>query len=106
MTSFLLLGFLLGVRHAFEADHIAAVATLSTRNQDWRATVLGGAAWGFGHTLSLLFACGVWLLLGVTIGEAQARTLEAGVGVMLVILGLDILRRMRRDRLHVHVHRH
>ena len=106
MTSFLLLGFLLGVRHAFEADHIAAVATLSTGRRNWRATALGGAAWGLGHTLSLLVACGAWLLLGVTIGEAQARALEAGVGGMLVILGLDVLRRMRRDRLHVHLHQH
>jgi high-affinity nickel-transport protein len=54
VESILVLGLLMGMRHALDADHLAAVATLSTRTRSLRAALLQGAAWGLGHTLSLL----------------------------------------------------
>src|SRR3954454_18457735 len=51
--SILFLGFLLGMKHATEADHLAAVATLATRQTSVGDTVNQGVAWGIGHTVTL-----------------------------------------------------
>jgi ABC-type nickel/cobalt efflux system permease component RcnA len=106
MTSFLFLGFLLGLRHALEADHLAAVATLAARQRGVGRTLLQGAAWGVGHGSMLLAVGGVCLLFRLAIPDRAARLLEAGVGVMLVVLGIGVLRRLVERRVHVHVHRH
>lgn len=106
MISLLLLGLLLGMRHALEADHLAAVASLATRSKGMRGTVFQGAAWGLGHTITLLLAGGVCLLLRAAISERLAAALEGAVGVMLLGLGADVLLRLRRRRIHLHVHRH
>ncbi|RMG34990.1 MAG: urease accessory protein [Gammaproteobacteria bacterium] len=104
--SLLLLGFILGMRHATEADHVAAMATLVGRGHGLRSTALQGAAWGLGHTITLLLFGGIALLVGGVIPEHYAQALEATVGVMLVILGLDLLRRLRQRHIHFHVHQH
>jgi ABC-type nickel/cobalt efflux system permease component RcnA len=106
MISLLVLGLLLGMRHALEADHLAAVASLATRSRGVRGTVLQGAVWGLGHTLTLLLVGGVCLLLRAAISERLAAALEGAVGVMLLLLGADVLLRLRRRRVHLHVHRH
>ena len=106
MKSILILGLLMGMRHAMEADHLAAVASLATRGRGVRGTVLRGAVWGLGHTLSLALAGGACLLLGMAIPERVARLLELAVGVMLLALGAEVLWRLYRRRIHVHVHRH
>ncbi|HLX07171.1 MAG TPA: urease accessory protein [Thermoanaerobaculia bacterium] len=106
MTSLLLLGLLLGMRHALEADHVAAVASLATRSRNVRGTVLQGVAWGFGHTITLLAVGGVCLALRAAIPQRLAAALEGAVGVMLLLLGADVLRRLRRGRIHLHAHRH
>lgn len=105
-ASILALGFLLGLRHATDADHLAAVATLATRSRSMAHTVVQGLAWGTGHTLTLLAFGGVVLLLGAVIPARAAQALELAVGVMLVLLGADALNRLRRERIHLHVHRH
>jgi ABC-type nickel/cobalt efflux system permease component RcnA len=104
--SLLLLGLLLGLRHALEADHLAAVASLATRSRSPRSTVLQGVAWGLGHTLTLLAVGALCLLLRVSIPERLAGALEGAVGVMLLLLGADVLWRLRRGRVHIHPHRH
>ena len=91
----LLLGFLLGIKHATETDHVAAVATLVTRAQTLSHTVRQGIVWGIGHTLTLTLIGAVVLLLGRSLPARVSSTLELAVGVMLVLLGLDVLRRMR-----------
>ncbi|HVT61504.1 MAG TPA: urease accessory protein [Thermoanaerobaculia bacterium] len=106
MTSLLLLGLLLGMRHALEADHLAAVASLATRSKGVRGTVLQGVVWGLGHSITLLVVGGVCLLLRAAISARLAAALEGAVGVMLLLLGADVLLRMRRRRVHLHVHRH
>ncbi len=104
--SLLLLGFLMGMRHATEADHVAAMATLAGRGHGLRSTALQGAAWGMGHSITLLLFGGIALIVGGVIPEHYARGLESLVGVMLMVLGLDLLRRLYRKRIHFHVHRH
>jgi ABC-type nickel/cobalt efflux system permease component RcnA len=94
------------MRHALEPDHVAAVATLAARSRGPRETVLQGAVWGLGHTITLLVVGGVCLLLRATIPQRLAASLEGAVGVMLLLLGADVLVRMRRRGVHLHVHRH
>lgn len=102
----LALGFLLGVKHALEADHVAAVAALATRRASFGERAALGGAWGVGHAL-MLFAVGAAVLgLGVSLSPELSRLFEAAVGVLLVALGADVLRRLRRERIHFHAHRH
>jgi len=102
----LLLGLLLGMRHALDADHLAAVATLVTRSRSLGHTIWQGVAWGAGHTLTLLLFGGAVLVLGLVLPERAALALELAVGIMLVVLGAEVLYRLWRGRVHFHAHRH
>jgi len=106
MTSLLLLGFLIGLRHALEADHIAAIATLTTQTESLSAALKQGAAWGLGHTLTLFIFGSIVLLNDSKIAESLALKLELAVGCMLLLLGLDLIRRVIRNRIHFHTHQH
>jgi ABC-type nickel/cobalt efflux system permease component RcnA len=99
-------GLLFGMQHALEADHLAAVATLVAREPDKRRVVRQGVFWGLGHTLTLLAFGGAVMVVGMALSEATVHGLEAAVGVMLVALGADLLRRLWRERVHIHGHRH
>jgi sulfite exporter TauE/SafE len=101
---FLLLGLLVGTTHALEADHLAAMSTLATDGKGRLA--LRGVAWGIGHTLMLFVLSAAVFLFSVVLTEARAASLEFAVGVMLVVLGLDVLRRMVHKRVHFHLHAH
>jgi ABC-type nickel/cobalt efflux system permease component RcnA len=107
LLTLLLFGLAVGARHALEADHMAAVATLVTdRRSVWSSSVIGGL-WGLGHTLSLLIAGVAVIVLHVQIPERLAQGLEFGVGLMLVGLAVGALVRLRRgEQLHVHTHEH
>lgn len=102
----LLFGCLVGMQHALEADHLTAVAAMSTGRVSRRSLVLRGGFWGLGHTLTLLAICGVLLVVGETISSRTEAVLEAFVGVMLIALGASVLRSLRKKRPHVHVHEH
>ena len=106
MSTILFLGFLLGMRHALETDHVAAMAVLATRARSVKQALPLGLMWGVGHTLTL-FAFGIAiLLLGAELPKAMAAMLEGLVGVMLVVLGGDVVRRLIKERIHFHRHRH
>src|SRR5258707_14089613 len=106
MFGILMLGFSLGMQHALEADHIAAVSSIAARRTHVGDIVKHGLTWGLGHTLTLFaFACAA-ILLGHAIPEKFARPIEAAVGVMLVGLGAHVLWRLWGDRMHFHAHRH
>jgi high-affinity nickel permease len=100
------IGFLLGMQHALEADHIAAVSSLAARRTDVRDIVKHGLTWGLGHTLTLFVFAGAAILLGQAIPEHLARPLETAVGIMLVGLGAHVWWRLWRDRVHFHQHGH
>jgi hypothetical protein len=100
------LGFLLGMQHALEADHIAAVSSIAARRSEVGDIVKHGLTWGLGHTLTLFVFAGAAILLGHAIPEELARPLETAVGIMLVGLGAHVLWRLRRDRVHFHRHSH
>ncbi len=103
----LALGFVLGLRHALDADHVAAVATFASEERNLLRSSLIGAYWGLGHTAALVFFGGAVVLLRAAISPSFSRFLEFAVGVMLIVLGVQALRRLRRSPLvHVHTHEH
>ncbi len=106
MFGILGLGFLLGMQHALEADHLAAVSSIAARRSDVGDIVRHGLTWGFGHTLTLFVFAGAALVLGHAIPESIARPIESAVGIMLVGLGAHVWWRLWRDRLHFHRHNH
>jgi hypothetical protein len=106
MFGILGIGFLLGMQHALEADHIAAVSSITARRTDVRDIAKHGLTWGLGHTLTLFVFAGAAILLGHAIPEDLARPLEGAVGIMLVGLGAHVLWRLWRDRVHFHRHGH
>jgi len=106
MFGILGLGFLLGMQHALEADHVAAVSSIAARRTDVGDIVRHGLTWGLGHTLTLFAFAGAAILLGHALPEYLARPIETAVGVMLVGLGAHVLWRLWRDRVHFHRHGH
>jgi hypothetical protein len=106
MFGILGLGFLLGMQHALEADHIAAVSSIAARRSRVGDIVRHGLTWGLGHTLTLFVFAGAAILLGRAIPDTVAKPLEAAVGLMLIGLGTHVLWRLWRDRVHFHQHGH
>lgn len=90
--SILLIGFIFGLRHAFDADHILAISTLNSRNKNYKSALLNGLFWGIGHTSVLLVAAFFVLMVGKNIPESFSNIFELGVGVMLIILGAKTIR--------------
>jgi ABC-type nickel/cobalt efflux system permease component RcnA len=100
-------GLVFGLKHALDADHLAAVSTIATEHKSLLRSSLVGALWGVGHTIALLVAGVAVLLLHVEIGERTALVLEFSVALMLIALGANTLRKLARGgRLHVHTHEH
>src|SRR4030088_896139 len=100
------LGFVLGLKHATEADHLVAVTTIvSEQRSIWRSGLVG-ALWGVGHTVSLLAAGVLGILLGIAIPGPLAAIFEFLVALMIIFLGGRILYLTFRHRTHVHVHAH
>lgn len=100
-------GFLLGLKHATEADHLAAVSTIVTERRSLFGSVLIGGLWGLGHTISLFIAGVFVLLLDFQISEQAEKALEFCVGIMLVLLGLNVFRKLwKGGHIHFHTHTH
>jgi sulfite exporter TauE/SafE len=98
----------LGLRHASDPDHLAAVTTLIASGQECavRSAARLGLVWGLGHGTSL-FAFGVPIVLyRAYLPAAVQRDAETAVGAMIVVLALALLQRWRRGRFHVPVHAH
>lgn len=106
LLAILPLGFLVGMGHALEADHLAAVATMLNDRGSRLATILRGAFWGLGHTLALFAICTVVILFGLSISHRTEALLEITVGLMIVLLGLHLLWTLRRNKVHLHAHSH
>ena len=105
---FVVTPMILGVTHAFDADHIAAVSALVIGSKDpWRAVRLA-LIWGIGHMIPLLAvtAVGLGIGLGPVVPPWAADLLERSVGVMMLLLGGMTLLGMRARGIHVHAHSH
>lgn len=106
-ASVLAFGFVLGLKHAVEVDHLAAVSTIVSERKSLLGSLLVGGLWGVGHTISLLVAGILVILFQVEISQRMALALEFLVGLMLVALGANALMKLwRGGHLHLHVHSH
>lgn len=92
-----LLGFVVGLRHATEADHVAAVSAIVARERSVRGAAVVGAAWGLGHTTTLLALGGAIVVFGLAVPKSIALSLELAVGAMLIGLGVWNVASRRRD---------
>lgn len=104
----ILVALALGLRHASDPDHLAAVTTLiaSGKERAVRSAARLGFVWGMGHATSLfVFGLPIVLYRAYLPGAIQ-RDAETAVGVMIVVLAFSLLARWRRGRFHVHVHEH
>ena len=102
-----MLGFVLGLRHALDPDHVVAVSTIVTGERNWRRSSLIGSFWGLGHATSLLTLGGLIMVFRINITEAAASRIEIVVAVMLVGLGVYAISSARAGfRLHAHHHKH
>src|SRR5438128_151371 len=96
------LGFVLGLKHATEADHLAAVSAIVTEKRSlWQSAVVG-ALWGAGHTVSLLVAGFFVIAFGLAIPERVANLFELAVALMIVFLGTRLLRHAPSMTTHDH----
>src|SRR5437879_4431958 len=101
------LGLILGLRHALDPDHIAAVSTIVSESRSVRRSSLVGTCWGLGHTMSLLIAGVLVIALKVQISDRVALWMEFAVALMLILLGLKaMLKPLRGWKIHRHRHRH
>src|SRR5437867_2473453 len=109
------LGAALGMRHALEPDHLAAVSTLVADQRQSTRAVLLGVCWGLGHTLALVAVGVVLIVLRAQLSARLTDLFELGVALMLVALGIGSIRRAARQgpagpsAVHQHgplVHRH
>jgi len=92
LISILVLGFVLGMRHATDADHVVAVSTIVSRERRIRSAAWIGALWGAGHTITI-FAVGVGIIVfTLVIPPRVGLSMEFSVGLMLVLLGWVNLR--------------
>ena len=99
------LGFVLGLKHATEPDHLAAISTIvSERRSPWQSAAVG-AMWGTGHTASLIAVGFAVIVLGVVIPERVANLLELVVALMIIFLGTRLLWRVLNGQsTHSHPH--
>ena len=107
LPAIIAIGGLLGVRHAFEPDHLAAVSTLATRPAArlWSAARLG-LVWGLGHTATVGVVALLIIALGVRLPDRLWPAAELVVAGLLILLGTVVIWRYVRGRWHMHLHAH
>ncbi|HEY5492443.1 MAG TPA: hypothetical protein VIK25_14720 [Gemmatimonadaceae bacterium] len=99
-----LLGFLLGLRHATDADHVVAITTIVARERTLRRAAWIGALWGIGHTLTVFTVGGAIVAFRLVIPPRLGLALEFGVAIMLITLGFTNLRASAGAHAHPHTH--
>ncbi len=105
--SILTFGFLLGLKHAVEADHVAAMSTIASEHSSILRSSIVGAWWGIGHTISLLAVGTAIVFMHIEISDRLSLVFEFLVGLVLIALGANVLLRLwRGGHLHMHVHQH
>ena len=107
LPAIIAIGGLLGVRHAFEPDHLAAISTLATRPAArlWSAARLG-LVWGLGHTATVGVVALLIIALGVRLPDRLWPAAELVVAGLLILLGTVVIWRYVRGRWHMHLHAH
>lgn len=100
------LGLIIGLRHALDADHLAAVSAIVCERKSVSSSLLIGGLWGLGHTISLVISGVGVILLNLQIGRYE-KALEFGVALMLIGLGANVLYQLFNEKpAHLHPHQH
>ncbi len=91
MLTAITLGFIVGLRHAFDPDHVVAVSAIASRQRSpWTVSWIG-VSWGVGHSLMLLATGFALIALRIAIPESLLASLEVGIGAVLIALGVTNL---------------
>lgn len=106
LASLLVLGFMFGVKHALDADHIVAIGVIASQIKNLKTSSLLGIFWGIGHTATLFFISLLVLIFKIKIPILFSLLFEFFVGAMLVILGINILKKIFKEKIHFHAHNH
>jgi len=101
-----ILGFLLGLRHATDADHVVAVTTIVTRERTFARAAWIGGLWGIGHSLTVLVVGGALVAFRLVIPPRLGLGLEFAVALMLILLGFSNLRPASAGAPKAHPHEH
>jgi sulfite exporter TauE/SafE len=105
--STLALGFVLGLRHALDADHLAAVSTFASEEKSLLRSSMIGISWGMGHTAALLAFGLAIAAFRLALTPRLSQVLEFIVGLMLIALGVNVLFKLGKgSALHAHAHAH
>jgi ABC-type nickel/cobalt efflux system permease component RcnA len=96
LLAILTLGFVLGMRHATDPDHVIAVTTIASHQRSVKGAALIGAVWGLGHTLTIMLVGGGIILFRWVIPGRVGLSMEFAVGLMLIVLGAANLRDFAR----------
>jgi ABC-type nickel/cobalt efflux system permease component RcnA len=104
----LLISLLLGLRHASDPDHLAAVSTLiaSEEHEGVRKATFMGFSWGLGHATTLILVGMPLVLLGQYLPEGIQQSAEVAIGIIIVVLAVRLLVRWHRGVFHAHAHAH
>ncbi|MFQ5718629.1 MAG: hypothetical protein ACE5IK_03690 [Acidobacteriota bacterium] len=100
------IGFLLGLRHAFDADHLVAVSTLVSRESRLRRAVSIGLLWAAGHTATVTAASLVLVAMHRSVNGRLAATFEFLVAILIIWLGFRLVLAARHGVVHSHRHVH
>lgn len=103
----LLFAGVVGFGHAFEIDHLLAVSSIASRRSSVWLAIKDGVYWGLGHTSTILLIGICMILAKITVAGQTFHYFEAGVGVMLVCLGIQRLwKTWKHEQNHAHAHPH
>lgn len=102
----LMIGFILGIKHAIEPDHVIAVSTIVSRTKKLWTSSLVGIFWGIGHTITLLIFGMFFIFMKKDIPHEWAISLEFAVGIMLVYLGIYSIVFPEKNNVHCHCYEH
>src|SRR5206468_5671041 len=102
LFSVMTLGFLLGIRHAIEPDHVIAVSTIASQSKKLSHASLAGIYWGIGHTATLFIVGIILIIMKNDISVKWSLSLEFLVGIMLVYLGINSIFSSKKDKTHSH----
>ena len=95
MTLLFILAITIGIRHAFEPDHVAAVLTVSTQSNSLSATAKQGAIWGVGHTITLFIFSMILMGLKIEIDGNVFVLFEFIIGLVLIWMGIDVVNKSK-----------
>jgi ABC-type nickel/cobalt efflux system permease component RcnA len=102
LFSILSIGFLLGIKHAIEPDHVIAVSTIASKSKKLWQSTLAGVFWGIGHTATLFIVGLILIAMKNEISDKMSMSLEFVVGIMLVYLGATNIINFRKKKQHDH----